>query len=372
MSAPARILVVGGTGPTGPHVVQGLLQRGHTVTLFHRGTHESDEIPPCVEHVHGDPHFAESIKESLGPREFDIVVAMYGRTRLLANHFAGRVGRFIAVGGMVAYLGHDAPTGKFPSGMTVPTPESDALVRHESEARFGWLVSETERQVLALHRDATILRYPLVYGPRQVLPREWCLVRRALDRRPHVILPDGGLSIIMRGHSANLAHALLCAVDKPQVAAGQVYNCGDDSQFTLRQLAEIVARAVGHQWEMISMPLGQAYPTWPMFNPDEAGWHRLLDTTRIRAELGYRDQVSPLEAMTETVRWYAERRAQLAPAIEERLGDPFDYDAEDRLVRDWQRCMGELTAHHSRPVMPRPHPYPHPKVAGLGRDHRSR
>jgi nucleoside-diphosphate-sugar epimerase len=41
-------LVVGGTGPTGPFIVNGLLQRGYKVTIFHRGTHEIPEITPEV------------------------------------------------------------------------------------------------------------------------------------------------------------------------------------------------------------------------------------------------------------------------------------------------------------------------------------
>ena len=61
-----RTLVVGGTGPTGPFIVEGLRQRGHQVTIFHRGTHEIPEIPPEVEHIHGDPHFPETIAEAMG------------------------------------------------------------------------------------------------------------------------------------------------------------------------------------------------------------------------------------------------------------------------------------------------------------------
>ena len=56
-----KALVVGGTGPTGPFIVKGLLQRGYEVSIFHRGNHEVEEIPPEVEHIHGDPHFRETI-----------------------------------------------------------------------------------------------------------------------------------------------------------------------------------------------------------------------------------------------------------------------------------------------------------------------
>lgn len=372
MSSNKRALVIGGTGPTGPHVVNGLLSRGYEVALFHRGTHESDEIPASLEHLHGDPHFEASIQDTLGNRDYELVVAMYGRTRLLARHFAGRVGRFIAVGGVVGYLGHLAPCAQFPSGMAVPAAEHEPQVGDESQSRFGWLVAETEREVLALHPGATVLRYPLVYGPRQVMPREWCLVRRALDRRPYLVLPDGGLPDISRGYAINLAHAVLCAVDRPYTSAGQVYNCGDQRQFSLHQLAEIVADAVGHRWEIVSLPVDLAFPSWPMFNAEEARWHRLVDTAKLQRELGYEDQVPAVQAMQETARWYARQRAELAPAIEERLGDPFDYVAEDRLVSDWKQCRAGLIARHGLPPTERPHPYPHPKVAGLDQDHRAR
>ena len=55
-----RALVVGGTGPTGPFLVCGLLHRGYHVTMLHRGTHEIPEIPPEVEHLHADPHFRQT------------------------------------------------------------------------------------------------------------------------------------------------------------------------------------------------------------------------------------------------------------------------------------------------------------------------
>ena len=51
-----KALVIGGTGPTGPFVVDGLLKRGYDVTILHRGTHETD-ILPDAEHLHGDAHF---------------------------------------------------------------------------------------------------------------------------------------------------------------------------------------------------------------------------------------------------------------------------------------------------------------------------
>ena len=39
-----KVLVIGGTGATGPFVVDGLIKRGYEVTVFHRGVHEI-ELP---------------------------------------------------------------------------------------------------------------------------------------------------------------------------------------------------------------------------------------------------------------------------------------------------------------------------------------
>ena len=40
-----RALVVGGTGPTGHFIVNGLRDRGYSVAILHTGRHELDEIP---------------------------------------------------------------------------------------------------------------------------------------------------------------------------------------------------------------------------------------------------------------------------------------------------------------------------------------
>src|SRR5918912_2095040 len=97
-------LVVGGTGPSGPYLIQGLLDRGFEVAMFHTGRHELDELPP-VEHIHDDPFSAEGIASALEGRTFDVTVATYGRVRLLAEAVAGRTGQFISVGGTPVYRG---------------------------------------------------------------------------------------------------------------------------------------------------------------------------------------------------------------------------------------------------------------------------
>src|SRR5476649_134315 len=49
-----RALVIGGTGPTGPFVVEGLHRRGFDVTILHGGQHEVEFAVPNVRHIHED------------------------------------------------------------------------------------------------------------------------------------------------------------------------------------------------------------------------------------------------------------------------------------------------------------------------------
>ena len=44
--APQRLLILGGTGFIGPHMVEYALSRGHTVTVFNRGPHEHPTSSP--------------------------------------------------------------------------------------------------------------------------------------------------------------------------------------------------------------------------------------------------------------------------------------------------------------------------------------
>ena len=60
----------------------------------------------------------------------------------------------------------------------------------------------------------------------------------------------------------------------------------------------------------------------------------MLDLTRVRTDLGYHDVVPAREALARTARWLADN--PLVGSTEEyTLTDPFDYEAEDRLVDAW-------------------------------------
>ncbi len=365
-----KALVVGGTGPTGPYLVNGLLDRGYEVSIFHRGTHEIPEIPPQVEHIHGDPHFLETINDCLAGRTFDLAVVTYGRVRFLAQALVGKVGRFVSVGGVASYRGYMKPAALHPVGMPTPVPEDAPLVASEEEHRFSHLIAQTEQTVLDYHPKAAHFRYPHVYGPRQLVPREWSIMRRVLDGRAQIIVPDAGLSLSTHGYVANLAHSVLLAVDQPQASAGQIYNCGDESQLTLSQIIEVIAEKMGHKFDIVNMPFELALPARP-YTTGASTHHKMMDISKIKNQLGYRDINPVKEALGLTVDWLLENRPAPGGDLEERLQDPFNYEGEDRLVEAWQRGVKSVSEIPFEIASHRPHPYAHPKTPGE-RDHRNR
>lgn len=76
-TAPLRILVFGGTGFIGPHLVRLAVSRGHSVTIFSRGRRDGD-LPASVERLIGDRTINDTIPQgnlkALEGRRFDVVI----------------------------------------------------------------------------------------------------------------------------------------------------------------------------------------------------------------------------------------------------------------------------------------------------------
>src|ERR1700733_3468730 len=67
---PLKLLIMGGTGFLGPHIVEAAIKRGHTMTLFNRGkTHPG--LFPNLEKLHGD---RKNDMKALEGRKWDAVI----------------------------------------------------------------------------------------------------------------------------------------------------------------------------------------------------------------------------------------------------------------------------------------------------------
>lgn len=356
-----KALVIGGTGPTGPFVVEGLVQRGYEPVILHRGTHEVPFVEP-FEHLHADPHFGEPVAEALKGRTFDLVIATYGRLRLLVDSIAATTDRLITIGGTVY-------------ARTEWSRPADESAARSTTHKIIQRVVETEqflRESSAAEKlNLTHFRYPNLYGPRQLAPREWSIIRRLLDGRRDIPVMDGGLTLEGRAYVENAAHAVLLAVDKPEASAGAFYNVGDEVTPTDAQRASAIAHAMGLDVNLVNYPREAGAPAYfwgvgrNLEHMGEAGapptHHKLLDITKIRDELGYRDPVPFEEAVRRTVAWYVDHPLERGGSEEQRIGDPFDYAGEDLFKAQLEQFEASVRELPLESVVFQ-HSYEHPKA----------
>jgi nucleoside-diphosphate-sugar epimerase len=231
---------------------------------------------------------------------------------------------------------------------------------------------EAERAVMAQHDAgayaATIFRYPAIYGARSIGITDWSIIRRALDRRPFILLPDAGKGIITRCAAENAVWCILAALDV-EAAAGEAFNCADERQYSLAQWTEMILAAVGSPMELVPLP---PQLNWAAAHLLPLGGtctdHGLVDISKARRLLGFRDQIEPREALGRAVRWRLDNRPgrdQLAAWT-----DPLDYALEDRVKAEIDGLSARLSDARQPPKIV--HPYPHPERPGLTVDHRGR
>jgi nucleoside-diphosphate-sugar epimerase len=353
-------LIIGGTGPTGRTIIDGLLSRGHKVSLLHTGQHEI-ELPVAVEHIHTDPHFKETLTDSLAGRTFDAVIATYGRVRVIADVVADCTSRLITVSGS-SYAGvHDSRWG--PVGVPMLVSESGSPLQNVQDDRAiphkAWVAEQYLQQ---LHSEGafsvTTIRYPFIYGPGTPANPDWSVVRRALDKRPTLLLGDGGRRIRNRGYGPNVAHAALLAVDNPITSHGKIYNVADIVQYPQRAIAQYVAQLVGHEFEIIDIPGDLAARLYRDEGTDLTGYY-CYDTSDIQRDLGYVDTVPIVDAIARSVEWLVANPVDQGSEIERQLGDPFNYDIEDELATVYRNAYAEASQ-CDLPTDERAHMYRHP------------
>jgi nucleoside-diphosphate-sugar epimerase len=179
-----------------------------------------------------------------------------------------------------------------------------------------------ERAVLGTPAlPGTILRLPMVYGPRDEQHRLFSYLKRMDDGRPAILLAEGLANWRWtRGYVENVAHAIALAVIDER-AAGRVYNVGEETALSSVDWV----RAIGRHADW----MGDVRVTAPAHLPKHlAGGTNtaqdlVTDSTRIRADLGYRELVGLDEALERTIAWERTNPPeQVDPA-------QFDYAAED-------------------------------------------
>ena len=364
-------LLIGGTGPTGPFIVDGLLARGWSVTVLHSGR-RSAPYSGAVETLHADPNFAEALVPALAGRRWDLVIASYGRLRGLVEVLKGHTNRLLAITGATGGTARDEDARWGALGRPALLDEVRVLsATGEGESTLALRIAQAEAALFEAHAQGhfsvTCIAYPILYGPRQPGATDWAIVRRVLDGRRQFILADGGHKLESRAYAENAAHAVLLAIDQPEASHGRRYLVADQALHSLRQRVEAVAAHLGHRFELVDMPYDWARPCHPLWRHTRES--RVIDSGRIRRELAYVDPVAAPEALARSVDWMVAQRGAMAE-VEAQLGDPFDYAREDALIAAWQQAQ---PCPVNYPLAQPRHIYRHPTPLGevhkLGEEH---
>jgi nucleoside-diphosphate-sugar epimerase len=333
--------VIGGTNFIGPHVVATLYRLGHEITVYHRGVHEP-ELPLAVRHVHsphaGIPvqHFPSALSDPVP----DVVLHMFPvgehDARAAVARFAGIVRRMVVLSSGDVYRAYGRLLGAEPGTFEpVPLDENAPLretfypYRHSATGPADWTFHYekilAERAVM-LHPSlqATVLRLPAVYGPGDPYHRLRPYIRRMDDHRRAVLLEESQAAWRWtHGYVENVADAIALAVVDDR-AAGKIYNVGEPETPTVGDRVRQIGQIAGWSGEVWVVKTTRLPPH--LRSPYQTHQDLVMDTSRLRLELGWVETHSTDEGIRRTIEW--ERGT---PRVN---GDPgaAEYAAEDAVL----------------------------------------
>lgn len=309
-----RVLVTGGGGFIGGHLVDGFRAKGARVSVIDNlSTGSTQHLPDDVELHEVDirdrdavfrafeaappevvlHHAAQAdVRRSMDDPIYDASVNLLGSINLLdaAKRFGTTRFVFASTGGAV----YGEPT-------TIPVPET-----HEAMPLSCYGASKRAVEVyLPVYAagwglPVTVLRYANVYGPRQNPKGEAGVVAifslQMLEGKTPIIFGDGSKTrdYVFVG---DVVRANLLAVEKQQDG---VFNIGTGRRTSDRQVFDAVRAAVGARVE----------PQMGMIRKGEIE-HIALDASRAKAILGWEPSVDFEAGVAQAVAWY---RQHFAPS----------------------------------------------------------
>ncbi len=306
-----KILVTGGAGFIGSHVIDALVREGHDVVVvddlsmgrreqvhpaarFHRVDIRQREAleeifraerPEVISH-----HAAQgNLRRSMSEPSFDASVNILGSLILLELSLAYAVRKFIYSSSGGAVYGEP---------QHLPVDETHPI-RPLSAYGVSKYAVEQYLDLFGSGLDHAILRYANVYGPRQDPQGEAGVVaifsRQMLSGQRPTIFGDGTKTRDYV-HVDDIVRANLLVMAEGK-AAGRVFNLGLGREVTDREIFELVRSAVGATIE----------PVLADKRPGEID-RICLDASRAKADLGWEPAVLLGEGIARTVGYYRRER----------------------------------------------------------------
>lgn len=127
-----------------------------------------------------------------------------------------------------------------------------------------------------------------------------------------------------RGYVEDVAAAVVTAATDER-AASRIYNVGEPEALSMAQWVRRIALAAGWEGPVVGVPSGRLPPR--LRTRLHTAQDIMADTSRLRAELGFREPVGREAGLRQAVAWERNPSGDLDPSL-------FDYGLEDDLLRD--------------------------------------
>lgn len=298
-----KVLVLGGSGFIGSHVVDGLLRQQHAVRVFDRQPERFRAPLPGVDYRFGSFFDRMALIDALAGMEvvlhlisstFPVTAELDPRADVQDN-LAGTLTLLESMQGLgirrLVFLSSGGTVYGLPD--TVPIPESHALRPISS---YGIVKAAIEHYIEMYRRTGglspAIIRPSNPYGPRQshtgVQGVISTFLRRVRAGEPIEVWGDGR---VLRDyiHVADLAE--LCAVAAGSTVEG-TFNAGSGIGVSVNEIVAHVARVTG-------------VPVRPLYRPGRATDvpQSVLDARRAEQIFGWRARIGLAQGMSETWAW---------------------------------------------------------------------
>jgi UDP-glucose 4-epimerase len=314
-ASPSRVVVTGGNGFVGSHLVERLIARGDEVTIYD-GAPPTQQQPLAREHaryVQGDIRDSVRLAEAI-TADVDVVyhlAAVVGVDQYLARpmdvidtNFSGTrsvLDLACRADAKVVLASTSEVFGKNPA---VPWREdSDRVLGATSSDRWSYSSGKAlaEHLTFAFARqhglEASIVRYFNVYGARQrpayIVSRS---VHRALNGRSMVVYDQGRQTRCFTYVDDAISGTILAGTHP--AAVGESFNIGSMAETTVGDIVRRIAELTGVDTTATQVDtrvaLGPAY---------EDLSRRVPDNTKARTVLGWNCATSLQEGLIKTVEW---------------------------------------------------------------------
>lgn len=266
----SKILVTGGAGFIGSHVTEELIRRGHAVVVL------DDLSGGFVDNVVEGAHFVEgsindvALIDSLFTRErFEYVYHLAAYAAEGLSHFIKRFNYNNNLIGSVnlinAAINHDVKCFVFTSSIAVYGASPQLPMTEETpphpEDPYG-IAKLAVEQELRVCREMFGLNYIIfrphnVYGERQNIGDKYrnvvgIFMNQILQGKPMTIFGDGTQTRAF-SYIGDVAPILAEAIATP-AAYNQIFNVGADQPYTVNELAQRVAAAMGVALQVVHLP----------------------------------------------------------------------------------------------------------------------